>query len=155
MPRRWRKKENILRMCFEGSCSEKKGILFCAVARKGIVVARCASCVGNFSQITNSLLDKVAESDLTKEKTKMTLTQADLLFHYVSSSCNLVALAITELNYDRATAFAFLYSVMENFLNFFNDQIQAARAFDMDNQLSHIIGKEIERYSGRGQNSTP
>jgi len=57
MPRRWRKKENILRMCFEGSCSEKKGILFCAVARKGIVVARCASCVGNFSQITNSLLD--------------------------------------------------------------------------------------------------
>jgi len=138
---------NILRMGFEG-ISAQKGILFCAIARKGMVLARCASIIGNFSQITNSLLDKVA-FDL-KEQTKMTLTQADLLFHCVSSSCGLVALAITELDHDRAAAFTFLDSVLEKFLKY---QVQSFGMdivhYPLDNELSHIIGKEMERYSRR------
>ena len=131
----------MLRMGFEESSAQssaEKGILFCAIARKGIVLARCASCVGNFSQITNSLLDKVA-FDLKEEQRKMTLTQADLLFHCVSSSCGLVALAITELDHDRAAAFTFLDSVLQKFLK---DQVQS---FDMDNELRRIM----ERHSRR------
>jgi len=120
----------------------KQGILFCAVARNGSVLARAASCVGNFLQITNSLLDKVA-SDLNKEQRKMTLTQADLLFHCVSSSCGLVALAITGLEHDRTEAFTFLDVVLEKFLKLFDDQIQSVGAFDMDNELRKIL----ERYS--------
>jgi len=124
----------------------KQGILFCAVARNGSVLARAASCVGNFLQITNSLLDKVA-SDLNKEQRKMTLTQADLLFHCVSSSCGLVALAITGLEHDRAEAFTFLDAVLEKFLKLFESkfdgQIQSVGAFDMDNELR----KAMERYS--------
>ena len=122
--------------------SAKQGILFCAVARNGSVLARAASCVGNFLQITNSLLDKVA-SDLNKEQRKMTLTQADLLFHCVSSSCGLVALAITGLEHDRTEAFTFLDVVLEKFLKLFDDQIQSDGAFDMDNELRKIL----ERYS--------
>ena len=124
----------------------KQGILFCTVARNGSVLARAASCVGNFLQITNSLLDKVA-SDLNKEQRKMTLTQADLLFHCVSSSCGLVALAITGLEHDRAEAFTFLDAVLEKFLKLFESkfdgQIQSVGAFDMDNELRKIL----ERYS--------
>jgi len=122
----------------------KQGILFCTVARNGSVLARAASCVGNFLQITNSLLDKVA-SDLNKEQRKMTLTQADLLFHCVSSSCGLVALAITGLEHDRAEAFTFLDTVLEKFLKLLDDQIQSVRTFDMDNELRIAL----ERYSGR------
>ena len=130
-------------MSFEEGQSAKQGILFCAVARNGSVLARAASCVGNFLQITNSLLDKVA-SDLIKE-TKMTLTQADLLFHCVSSSCGLVALAITGLEHDRAEAFTFLDVVLEKFLKLFDDQIQSVGAFDMDNELRKVL----ESYSRR------
>jgi len=132
----------ILRMSFdeERISSAKQGILFCAVARNGSVLARAASCVGNFLQITNSLLDKVA-SDLNKEQRKMTLTQADLLFHCVSSSCGLVALAITGLEHDRVEAFTFLDAVLEKFLKLFDDQTQSIRAFEMDRELKNAMEK--------------
>merc|ERR1712032_1627249 len=89
-------------------------------------------------------LDKVA-SDLNKEQRKMTLTQADLLFHCVSSSCGLVALAITGLKHDRAEAFTFLDAVLEKFLRLFDDQTQSVGAFDLDDELR----KALERYSRR------
>ena len=64
-------------------------ILFCAIARNGIVVTHSASSVGNFSQLTNSLLKKMA-SDLGKPSRKI-FSHADLLFHCVSTNSGLVA----------------------------------------------------------------
>merc|ERR1719209_580611 len=57
----------------------------------------------------------------------MTLTQADLLFHCVSSSCGLVALAITGLEHDRTEAFTFLDVVLEKFLKLFDDETQSKK----------------------------
>ena len=129
----------------EGGKSAKQGILFCAVAKNGSVLARAASCVGNFLQITNSLLDKVASNLNKEEERKMTLTQADLLFHCVSSTCGLVALAITGLDHNRAEAFTFLDVVLEKFLKLFDDQTKSVGAFDMDSELRKALDSHSRR----------
>ena len=78
-------------------------ILFCAIARNGIVMTSFASSVGNFSQLTNSLLKKMAP-DLGKPSRKI-FTYTDLLFHCVSTNSGLVALSIISLDHDPADAF--------------------------------------------------
>ena len=72
-----------------GLPSGKGGILYCVVARGATVLARHASCVGNFAEISDLVLAKVRE----QEQPKMTLTQGEFLFHYISSD-GVVALAI-------------------------------------------------------------
>ena len=120
-------------------------ILFCAIARNGIVVTHSASSVGNFSQLTNSLLKKMA-SDLGKPSRKI-FSHADLLFHCVSTNSGLVALSITSLDHDPADAFTFLDSVLEKFMDLFNSETQSARASDIDREFSPIIALEMERHS--------
>ena len=120
-------------------------IPFCAIARNGIVVTHSASSVGNFSQLTNSLLKKMA-SDLGKPSRKI-FSHADLLFHCVSTNSGLVALSITSLDHDPADAFTFLDSVLEKFMDLFNSETQSARASDIDREFSPIIALEMERHS--------
>ena len=114
-------------------------ILFCAIARNGIVVTHSASSVGNFSQLTNSMLKKMA-SDLGKPSRNI-FTYTDLLFHCVSTNSGLVALSITSLDHDPADAFTFLDSVLEKFMDLFNSETQSARAFDIDREFSPIIAR--------------
>jgi len=66
------------------------GVLYCVVARGTTVLARHASCVGNFGEISEVVLAKVKE----QEQPKMTLTQGEFLFHFISQG-GLVVLAIT------------------------------------------------------------
>ena len=120
-------------------------ILFCAIARNGIVVTHSASSVGNFSQLANSLLKKMA-SDLGKPSRKI-FTYTDLLFHCVSTNSGLVALSITSLDHDPADAFTFLDSVLEKFMDLFNSETQSARASDIDREFSPIIALKMERHS--------
>lgn len=124
-------------------------ILFCAIARNGIVVTSFASSVGNFSQLTNSLLKKMAP-DLGKPSRKI-FTYTDLLFHCVSTNSGLVALSIISLDHDPADAFTFLDSVLEKFLDLFNSETQSARAFDIDREFSPIIALEMEKHSGKAK----
>jgi vesicle-associated membrane protein 7 len=54
-------------------------ILFSVVARRNIVLARHADCVGNFSEVTEQLLAKIETSDNAKK----TYSQGKFLYHYV------------------------------------------------------------------------
>jgi len=126
----------------------KGGILYCVVARGATVLARHASCVGNFAEISDLVLAKVRE----QEQPRMTLTQGEFLFHYISSD-GVVALAIADSGYDRGEAFRFLTSVLDKFLRQFGERVHSAIAFAMNTEFSPVIASEIKRFSKKGSDS--
>jgi len=119
------------------------------VARGTTVLARHASCVGNFGEISEVVLAKVKE----QEQPKMTLTQGEFLFHFISQG-GLVVLAITEASHDRGQAFRFLDSVMDRFARQFGDRAQSAIAYAMNTEFSPVIASEMKRSSGATSSSS-
>jgi len=121
------------------------GILYCVVARQGTVLARHATCVGNFGEISELVLAKVRE----QEQAKMTFTQGEFLFHYTARQ-GVVTLVITDADFERATAFQFLDSVMEKFLRQYGDRAKTAIAYSMNSEFSLVMASEVKRYSRGG-----
>jgi len=118
------------------------GILYCVVARGGTTLARYASCVGNFAEISELVLAKVRDQD----QPKMTFTQGEYLHHYTAKE-GIVVLAITDAEFDRAAAFKFLETIMDKFLRQFGDRAKTAIAYAMNNEFSLVIASEMKRYS--------
>lgn len=54
-------------------------ILFSVVARRNIVLARHADCVGNFAEVTEQLLSKIE----SVENVRKTYSHGRYLYHYV------------------------------------------------------------------------
>merc|ERR1711974_269488 len=83
MPRRWRKEENVLR----GAAVKRKEFSSARLPGRESWWPGAPPVLATFHKSPTHCwtLDKVAGSDFTKVQTKMTLTQADLLFHCVSS----------------------------------------------------------------------
>ena len=87
---------------------------------------------------------------------KMTLTQGEFLFHYVSDD-GVIALAIAGVEYasisvfklfydpdsayDRGEAFRFLDSVLDKFLKQFEQRVHSAIAFAMNTEFSPVIAR--------------
>jgi len=125
------------------------GILYCVIARGTTVLARHASCVGNFAEISDLVLAKVRDHN----QPKMTLTQGEFLFHYVSDD-GVIALAIADSAYDRGEAFRFLDSVLDKFLKQFEQRVHSAIAFAMNTEFSPVIASEIKRFSKKASDSS-
>lgn len=64
-------------------------ILYTVVARGSTVLAKYASCTGNFDEVTESILAKKAEND------KVTYSQGQYLFHYICEN-NIIYMCITD-----------------------------------------------------------
>jgi len=125
------------------------GILYCVVARGTTVLARYASCVGNFNEIGELVLGKVRDQD----QPKMTFTQGEFLYHYTARE-GIVILVITDASFDRAIAFRFLDSVMEKFIRQFGTRAQTAIAYAMNAEFSLVIASEMKRYKSGGGSGT-
>lgn len=65
-------------------------ILFSVVARGTIVLAKYASCAGNFTEVTEQILSKIPPRD-----DKLTYSHGNYLFHYVAEN-KLVYFCITD-----------------------------------------------------------
>jgi len=114
-------------------------ILYCVVARKTIVLAKYASCVGNFSEISDLVLAKIPPED-----GKMTYSHGNYLYHYINSN-NITTLAITDDDFDRTQAFQFLESVKDKFSRQFGDRAQKAIPYSMNTEFSLVICSEMKR----------
>lgn len=110
------------------------------------MLARYASCVGNFAEISELVLTKVRDQD----QTKMTFTQGEFLYHYTAKD-GIIILVITDAEFDRTTTFRFLDSVMEKFVRQFGARTHTAIAYAMNTEFSLVIASEMKRYSSGGK----
>ncbi|PIK61191.1 putative vesicle-associated membrane protein 7 isoform X2 [Apostichopus japonicus] len=80
-------------------------ILYSTVARGTTVLACQASCRGNFNEVVEQVLMKI-----TPENAKLTYSNESYLFHYITDD-RIVYLCITDDEFERSRAFAFLSEV--------------------------------------------
>lgn len=65
-------------------------ILFSVVARGTVVLAKYASCAGNFTEVTEQILSKIPPHD-----DRLTYSHGNYLFHYIAEN-KLVYFCITD-----------------------------------------------------------
>ena len=64
-------------------------ILYSVVAKGTAILAKYASCTGNFDEVTENILAKKVEND------KLTYSQGQYLFHYICED-NIIYMCITD-----------------------------------------------------------
>lgn len=87
-------------------------LLFSVVARGTVVLAKYATCAGNFTEVTEQLLSKIPPHD-----DKLTYSHGNYLFHYIAEN-KLVYFCITD---DVSTAGLITYYVVDNILYKYNN----------------------------------
>lgn len=65
-------------------------LLYSVVARGSMVLAKCATCAGNFEEVTEQILAKIPP-----QNDKMTYSQGPYLFHYIYED-QIVYMCITD-----------------------------------------------------------
>lgn len=70
--------------------SSKMPILFSVVARGTVVLAKYATCAGNFTEVTEQILSKIPPHD-----DRLTYSHGNYLFHYIAEN-KLVYFCITD-----------------------------------------------------------
>lgn len=74
-------------------------ILYSVISRSTTVLAKYAECVGNFAEVTEQIMVKIA-----KDNHKLTYSHGSYLIHYIAQD-NVIYMCITD---DVSTSFFFL-----------------------------------------------
>lgn len=65
-------------------------ILYSVIYKGTMVLAKYATCAGNFAEVTTQIIEKIPQRD-----DKLTYTHGTYLFHYISEG-NIIFLCITD-----------------------------------------------------------
>lgn len=112
-------------------------ILFCVVARGSTVLAKYASCAGNFTEVTEQILSKIPGGD-----SKLTYSHGSYLFHYISED-RIIYLCITDDDFERSKAFTFLNEVKRRFQTQYGVRAQTALPYSMNSEFSRVIASQM------------
>jgi len=119
-------------------------LLYTVVARKNVVLARHAMTVGNFAEVTELVLSKIDE---TKNK-KMSYSSDSYMYHYVYAENNLTFLCITDDEFKRSSAFAFLDSIETKFnTQFAGRSASTSVPLALNNELAPIFAAEMKKFN--------
>lgn len=124
-------------------------ILYSVVARGTTILAKFASCAGNFAEVTEQILSRI-----TPENSKLTYTQGSYLFHYISED-RVIYLCITDDDFERSRAFLYLTEIKKRFQTAYHGRAQTALPFAMNSEFSRVLSTEMKRFSNtesRGDN---
>ncbi|XP_046583181.1 vesicle-associated membrane protein 7-like [Haliotis rubra] len=116
-------------------------LLYAVIARGTTVLAKYASCAGNFSEVTEQILGKI-----TPETSKLTYSHGSYLFHYVIED-RLVYLCITDDDFERSRAFLFLNEIKKRFHSQYGVRAQTALPFAMNSEFSRVIASQMRFFS--------
>lgn len=125
--------------------------LLCAVvARSGgenSVLARYSSTVGNFNEVIAVVLNRIAAEPANSKENKKTFMSDGVAYHYsVSPGIKATFVAISDAEFDRDLAFAFLTGVQNRFLRDFNAKdVAAAEPFGMQGAFNGVLEREMRR----------
>jgi len=114
-------------------------ILYCVVSRGNTVLTKYASCVGNFSEISDLVISKIPYGD-----GKMTYSHGNFLYHYIQED-NLIYLCITEEGFGQADSFQFLAKIQQRFKKRFAVRAQTATAYSLNTEFSLVIREEMDK----------
>jgi len=116
-------------------------LLYTTVAYGKNVLAKYASCTGNFQEITEHIIEKISN-----ENQKMTYTQPGYLFHYIVES-RVIYLCISDDSFDRTTAFTYLNEIKKRFTKTYQSRVDTALPFAMQSEFSRVMASEMRRFS--------
>ncbi|KAJ2950748.1 hypothetical protein O0L34_g9008 [Tuta absoluta] len=116
-------------------------ILFSVVARGTVVLAKYASCAGNFTEVTEQILSKIPPHD-----DRLTYSHGNYLFHYIAEN-KLVFFCITDDKFQRSRAFLFLNEIKRRFTTLFGDTAQTAIPYAMNSEFARVLATEMKHYT--------
>lgn len=116
-------------------------ILYSLVARGTVVLAKYASCTGNFFEFTEQILSKLPPHDA-----KLTYSHGSYLLHYVCEN-RIVYFCITDDQFERSRAFLFLNEIKRRFVTTYGEMAATAIPYAMNGEFAPILGNEMKHYS--------
>lgn len=116
-------------------------ILYSVVARGTTVLAKFATCAGNFSEVTEQILAKISP-----ENGKLTLSHSSYLFHYICED-GIIYMCITDDEFERSRAFLYLNEIKRRFRSTYGQRVDTAIAYAMNTEFAPILGNEMKYYS--------
>lgn len=116
-------------------------ILFAVVARGATVLAKYASCAGNFTEVTEQILAKIPANN-----SKLTYSHGSYLFHYVCDD-RIVFLCITDDDFERSKAFLFLAEIKKKFQMQYGVRAQTALPYAMNSEFSRTLASQMRYFS--------
>ncbi|ODM91099.1 Vesicle-associated membrane protein 7 [Orchesella cincta] len=119
-------------------------ILFTAIAHGTTILAKYASYVGNFIEVTEQVIEKIPA-----ENNMMTYAHLNYFFHYLMEE-SLVYLCITDDDFEQAKAFLFLSDIKTRFEKKYGATwIRVALPNNaMNSDFSPVLAAQMKRYSG-------
>lgn len=116
-------------------------LLYSLIARGTTVLARQAACAGNFSEVTEQILSKIPP-----ENAKLTYSHGAYLFHYICEN-RIIYMCITDDNYERSKAFAFLSEIKKRFMIQYGERVYTALPYAMNSDFSSTLTAQMRHFS--------
>nr|CAI5818870.1 unnamed protein product [Callosobruchus analis] len=116
-------------------------ILYSVVSRGSTILAKYASCAGNFTEVTEQIISKIPPHN-----DKLTYSHGNYLFHYVSEN-GIIYMCITDDEFERSRAFLFLNEIKRRFQSTYGSSVDTAIAYAMNSEFSKVLANEMKHYS--------
>lgn len=116
-------------------------ILYSVIARSTTVLAKYASCAGNFAEVTETIMAKIPP-----DNSKMTYSHGSYLFHYICEN-RIIYMCITDDEFERSRAFLYLNEVKRRFQTTYGSRADTAIAYSMNNEFAQVMAREMKHYS--------
>ncbi|KAG0307394.1 hypothetical protein BGZ98_000359 [Dissophora globulifera] len=117
-------------------------IIYALVARGSIILAEYTNSSGNFTTVTEAILEKIPPNN-----SKLTYVYDRYLFHYICED-GLTYMCMADDSFGRRIPFAFLQDIKERFLAQYSREraLNSLVPYAM-NEFSKVIAKQMEYFS--------
>ncbi|CAG8438704.1 2505_t:CDS:2 [Funneliformis mosseae] len=116
-------------------------LIYGLVARGPVILAEYTSSSGNFTQVTQAILEKIPPNN-----SKLTYVYDRYLFHYICED-GLTYMCMADDTFGRRIPFSFLQDIKERFLATYpKERANTALPYGM-NEFSKVIAKQMEYFS--------
>lgn len=116
-------------------------ILYSVVSRGATVLAKYATCAGNFAEVTEQIISKIPPHN-----DKLTYSHGNYLFHYICEN-RLIYMCITDDEFERSRAFLFLNEIKRRFQASYASSAEHAIAYAMNSEFARVLANEMKHYS--------
>ncbi|PSN30380.1 Vesicle-associated membrane protein 7 [Blattella germanica] len=116
-------------------------LLYSVIARGNTVLAKYASCAGNFAEVTEQIMAKIPP-----ENAKLTYSHGSYLFHYICEN-RIIYMCITDDEFERSRAFLYLSEIKKRFQTNYGSRAETALAYAMNTEFSQVLANEMKHYS--------
>lgn len=116
-------------------------ILYSVVSRGTTILAKYASCAGNFQEVTEQII-----ANIQPQNDKLTYSHGNYFFHYICEN-GIIYLCITDNEFERSRAFLFLNEIKRRFQSNYGSNAGAALAYSLNAEFARVLANEMKHYS--------